>query len=167
MPGALGTLMVLLAIFALNLLPIRYTAVMLLVGAMVLLILEAKVGGHGALAIAGIACLAFGMLTLVAAPIPQMRVSPWVALSVSVAFGGITWFLVRLVVRARRRKTRLGVDALVGATATAMEDLALQGHVLVEGEIWRAEASAPVTAGAAVRVTGHEQMLLRVEPEKQ
>lgn len=166
-PGALGTLMVLLAIFALNLLPIRYTAVLLLVGAMVLLILEAKVGGHGALAIAGIACLAFGMLTLVAAPIPQMRVSPWVALSVSVAFGGITWFLVRLVVRARRRKTRLGVDALVGATATAMEDLALQGHVLVEGEIWRAEASAPVTAGAAVRVTGHEQMLLRVEPEKQ
>ena len=89
-PGALGTLMVLLAIFALDLLPIRYTAVLLLVAAMVLLILEAKVGGHGALAIAGILCLTFGTLTLVAAPVPEMGVSPLVAISVSVAFGGIT-----------------------------------------------------------------------------
>ncbi len=75
-PGALGTLMVLLAIFALNLLPIRYTAVLLLVAAMVLLLLEAKFGGHGALAIAGIVCLTFGMLTLVAAPVPEMGDQP-------------------------------------------------------------------------------------------
>ena len=164
-PGALGTLMVLLAIFALDLLPIRYTAVLLLVAAMVLLILEAKVGGHGALAIAGIVCLTFGTLTLVAAPVPEMNVSPWVAIAVSAAFGAITVFLVRLAVRARRRKARTGADAMVGATATAMEALAPQGHVLVEGEIWQAVASAPVAAGAALRVVGHEQMLLEVEPE--
>jgi membrane-bound serine protease (ClpP class) len=164
-PGALGTLMVLLAIFALDLLPIRYTAVLLLVAAMVLLILEAKVGGHGALAIAGIVCLTFGTLTLVAAPVPEMNVSPWVAIAVSAAFGAITVFLVRLAVRARRRKARMGADAMVGAAATAMEALAPQGHVLVEGEIWQAVASAPVAAGAALRVVGHEQMLLEVEPE--
>ena len=68
--------MVLLAIFALNLLPIRYTAVLLLVAALVLLVLEAKFGGHGALAIAGIVCLTFGMLTLVAAPVPEMAHQP-------------------------------------------------------------------------------------------
>jgi len=164
-PGALGTLMVLLAVFALDLLPIRYTAVLLLVAAMVLLILEAKVGGHGALAIAGIVCLTFGTLTLVAAPVPEMNVSPWVAIGVSAAFGSITVFLVRLVVRARKRKARIGADAMVGSTATAMEALAPQGHVLVEGEIWRAVASAPVAAGAALRVVGHDQMLLQVEPE--
>ncbi len=107
-PGALGTLMVLLAIFALNLLPIRYTAVLLLVAALVLLVLEAKFGGHGALAIAGIVCLTFGTLTLVAAPVPELAVSPWVAIAVSAAFGGITVFLVRLAVRARRMKSRLG-----------------------------------------------------------
>ena len=165
-PGALGTLMVLLAIFALNLLPIRYTAVLLLVAAAALLILEAKVGGHGALALAGIVCLTFGTLTLVAAPVPQMNVNPLVAISLSVAFGVITVFLVRLAVRARHRKARLGVDAMVGATATAMEPLTPEGHVLVEGEIWRAVASAPVDAGAALRVVGHEEYLLRVEPEK-
>jgi membrane-bound serine protease (ClpP class) len=164
-PGALGTLMVLLAVFALDLLPIRYTAVLLLVAAMVLLILEAKFGGHGALAIAGIVCLTFGCLTLVAAPVPEMAISPWVAIGVSAAFGSITVFLVRLVVRARMRKARIGADAMVGSTATAMEALSPQGHVLVEGEIWQAVASAPVAAGTALRVVGHDQMLLRVEPE--
>jgi len=163
-PGALGTLMVLLAVFALNLLPIRYTAVMLLVAAMVLLLLEAKFGGHGALAIAGIVCLMFGMLTLVAAPVPEMGIRPVVAIAVSVAFGVITVILVRLAMRARRRKSRLGADAMVGSPATAMETLDPQGHVLVEGEIWQAVARSPVAKGAALRVTGHDHLLLRVEP---
>ena len=164
-PGALGTLMVLLAIFGLNLLPIRYTAVLLLVAALGLLVLEAKVGGHGALAVAGIVCLAFGMLTLVAAPVPELGVSPWTAVSVSLAFGVITVFLIRLAIRARKMKSRLGVDALVGSAAQAMEPLAPEGHVLVEGEIWQAIASEPVAKGAALRVVGHDQYLLRVEPE--
>ncbi len=131
---------------------------------MVLLLLEAKFGAHGALAIAGIVCLTFGMLTLVAAPVPEMGVSPLVAISVSAAFGAITVFLVRLVVRARQRKARIGADAMVGCPATAMEALGPQGHVLVEGEIWRAVASAPVPAGTALRVVGHDQLLLQVEP---
>ncbi|HUD12688.1 MAG TPA: nodulation protein NfeD [Terracidiphilus sp.] len=165
-PGALGTLMVLLAIFGLNLLPIRYTAVLLLVAALALLVLEAKVGGHGALAIAGIVCLAFGMLTLVAAPVPELRVSPLIAIAVSAAFGAITVFLLRLAIRARRMKSRLGVDAMVGSPAKAMEPLSPEGHVLVEGEIWRAVASEPIAAGAALRVVGHDHYLLRVEPAK-
>jgi membrane-bound serine protease (ClpP class) len=161
-PGALGTLMVLLAIFALNLLPIRYTAVLLLMAALILLLLEAKFGGHGVLAIAGIVCLTFGTLTLVAAPVPEMGVTPWVAFAVSAGFGGITVFLVRLAVRARRRKALTGADAMVGCKAIAMEPLAPEGHVLVEGEIWRAVSGDAVPKGANLRVVSHEQMLLRV-----
>jgi len=163
-PGALGTLMVLLAIFGLNLLPIRFTSVLLLVAALVLLLLEAKFGGHGALAIAGIVCLAFGTLTLVAAPVPEMAVSPWVALAVSAAFGAITFLLVGLVVRSSRIKSKLGPSALVGSSARAMEPLTPEGHVLVEGEIWRAVSTVPVPAGAALRVAGLDNYLLRVEP---
>jgi membrane-bound serine protease (ClpP class) len=173
-PGALGTLMLLLAIFALDLLPIRFTSVLLLIAALVLILLEAKFGGHGALAIAGIVCLTFGTLTLVAAPIPEMAISPWVAFAVSAAFGAITVFLVRLAVRARRTKSRLGPSALVGRLASAMEPLnpegygpkghGSEGHVLVEGEIWQAVASEPVPAGAALRVVGLENYLLHVEP---
>jgi len=163
-PGALGTLMVLLAIFGLNLLPIRYTAVLLLMAALVLLLLEAKFGGHGVLAIAGIVCLTFGTLTLVAAPVPEMGINPAVAFGVSAGFGLITVLLMRLAMRSRRMKTQLGVDALVGRRATAMEPLTPEGHVLVEGEIWRAVASEPVAAGSPLRVMGHEQYLLRVAP---
>ena len=165
-PGALGTLMVLLAIFGLDLLPIRYTAVLLLVAALALLLLEAKFGGHGVLAIAGIVCLTFGTLTLVAAPVPEMGISPMVAFSVSAAFGIITFFLIRLAVRARRMKSRLGVDALIGRSAKSMEPLAPEGHVLVEGEIWQAIATEPVAAGVLLRVVGHEQYLLRVAPSE-
>jgi membrane-bound serine protease (ClpP class) len=163
-PGALGTLMVLLAIFGLNLLPIRYTAVLLLAAAMVFLLLEAKFGGHGALAIAGIVCLTFGTLTLVAAPVPEMAVSPWVALAVSAAFGSITVFLVRLAIRARRLKALVGPSALVGRRALAMEPLAPRGRVLVEGEIWNAVSTEPVPAGASLLIVGSEQYLLHVEP---
>jgi len=164
-PGALGTLMVLLAVFALNLLPIRFTAVLLLVAALVLLLLEAKFGAHGVLAVAGIICLTFGTLTLVAAPVPEMRITPWVALAVSAGFGGITVFLVRLAVRARSRKALLGADAMVGCRAVAMEPLTPEGHVLVEGEIWRAVAPEPVAKGASLRVVSHEDNLLRVSAE--
>ncbi len=161
-PGALGTLMVLLGIFGLNLLPIRYTAVMLLLAALVLLVLEAKFGGHGALAIAGIVCLTLGTLTLVAAPVPELAVSPWVAIGVGAGFGGITVFLVRLAVRARRAKKMLGMDALIGRPASAMEALEPVGHVLVEGEIWQAVADTPVPAGSALRVTGRDEYRLHV-----
>jgi membrane-bound serine protease (ClpP class) len=163
-PGALGTLMVLLAIFGLNLLPIRYTAVLLLAAALALLLLEAKFGGHGVLAGAGIICLAFGLLTLVAAPIPELAVLPSVAIAIAVAFGAITAFLVRLAVRARRNKVRLGAEALVGCLATVMEPLAPEGHVLVEGEIWQAVAAEPIPAGAHVRVLAAEELRLRVAP---
>ena len=164
-PGALGTLMVLLAVFALNLLPIRYTAVMLLLAALALLLLEAKFGGHGVLATAGILCLAFGMLTLVAAPVPEMAVTPWVAIAVSVGFGVITVFLVRLAVRARRMKALIGPDALVGAHATALETLAPEGHILVAGEIWQAVSEAPIEKGTGLRVVSHEHNKLRVVPD--
>lgn len=163
-PGALGTLMVLLGVFALDLLPIRFTAVMLLLAAFALMLLEAKFGGHGVLAITGIVCLTFGTLTLVAAPIPELRINPWVAVGVSLGFGSITVFLVRLALKARRLKVRIGAEALVGSEASAMEPLSPEGHVLVEGEIWRAVASEPVPQGTKLRVTGHEQYLLRVAP---
>ncbi len=72
--------------------------------------------------------------------------------------------LVRLAVRARRRKARLGADALIGSPAIGHGAAAPEGHVLVEGEIWRAVSTEPVPKGATLRVVGHEQYLLRVVP---
>ncbi len=162
-PGTLGTIMVLLAVFSLNLLPVRYTSVMLLVAAFVLLILEAKFATHGVLAAAGIISLVVGALTLVDGPIPELRVHMATALSAGLAFGLITVFLLRLALRARRSKFRMGGDAMIGLIAVVARPLAPVGQVLVNGEIWAAESSVPAAEGERVRVRGLRDLTLLVE----
>jgi membrane-bound serine protease (ClpP class) len=163
-PGALGTLMVLVALFALNLLPIHYTSLALIICAIVLMVLEAKFPSHGVLAAVGTVILVLGLLTLVAGPIPQMRVQLATAVSAGLAFGGITSVLVWLAARARRNKVMIGPEALVGATGVAQQALEPKGQILVHGEIWLAESAAPVAAGQPVRVRAVEGLTLLVEP---
>jgi membrane-bound serine protease (ClpP class) len=162
-PGALGTLLVLLALFALNLLPVRYTSLMLLLAAFALMILEAKFTSHGVLAAAGIVCLVFGTLTLVAGPIPELRVSIATAVGTGIAFGAITTFLVRIAFRARRNKVLTGPEALVGSIAIAQQPLDPRGQVMVHGELWFAESPAPVSPGEHVRVRAVRNLTLLVE----
>jgi membrane-bound serine protease (ClpP class) len=162
-PGTLGTILVLLAIFALNLLPVRYTSVMLLAAAFVLLILEAKFATHGVLAAAGILSLVIGALTLVDAPIPELRVHLATALSTGLAFGLITVFLLRLALKARRSKSRMGGDAMIGLIAVVTQPLAPSGQVMVNGELWQAESATPAATGEHVRVRGLRDLTLLVE----
>lgn len=166
-PGALGGLMVLLALFSLNLLPIRYTSLALIIAALILMVLEAKFPSHGILALTGTAALILGTLTLVAGPIPQMRVQLATAISVGLAFGLITTLLVRLAWRAQRGKSLLGPAALVGAEGIAQQTLAPQGQILVHGELWLAESVSPVAAGESVRVVNVQGLTLLVEPVHQ
>jgi membrane-bound serine protease (ClpP class) len=162
-PGALGTLLVLTSLFSLNLLPVRYTAIMLIVGAFVLLVLEAKFASHGVLAGAGIVSLVFGLLTLVDGPIPELRVHPATAIAAGTAFGIITLVVVRLAVRARRNKSLVGVDALIGLTAVAQQPLSPSGQVLVHGELWQAESPIPVAPGETVQVRAVRNLTLLVD----
>jgi membrane-bound serine protease (ClpP class) len=162
-PGALGTLLVCISLFSLNLLPVRYTAVMLLIGALVLLLLEAKFSSHGVLASAGTLCLVFGLLTLVDGPIPELRVHAATALAAGIAFGLITVFLVRIALRARHNKSLTGVDALIGLTAIAQQPLSPSGQVLIHGELWQAESPTPVAPGERVQVRAARNLTLLVE----
>jgi membrane-bound serine protease (ClpP class) len=168
-PGALGTLLVVLALFALNLLPVRYTSLMLLAAAFVLLLLEAKFASHGVLATVGIVCLVFGTLTLVAGPIPEMRVSIATAVATGIAFGAVTTFLVRIAIRARRNKVLTGPDALIGSIAVAQQPLEPRGQVMVHGELWFAESPESVAPGERVRVRSVRNLTLLVEriPDRQ
>jgi len=162
-PGTLGTILVLLALFGLNLLPVRYTSVMLLLAAFALLILEAHFASHGVLAAAGILCLVIGALTLVDGPIPELRVHLATALSAGLAFGLITVFLLRLALRARRSKVRMGADAMIGQIAVVTLPLAPRGQVMVNGELWQAESATPAALGEQVRVRGLRDLTLLVE----
>ena len=167
-PGALGTLLLLTALFALNMLPVRYTAVMLLIAAFTLLILEAKFPSHGVLASAGILALVFGTLTLVEGPIPEMRVHISTAVACGVAFGLITVFLVRITIRARRNKVITGPQALIGDIGIAQQPLVPRGQVLIHGELWQAESAHPAAPGDQVRVRSVNGLTLLVDriPEK-
>jgi membrane-bound serine protease (ClpP class) len=162
-PGALGTLLLLIALFALNLLPVNYTSVMLLIAAFVLLLLEAKFPSHGILASAGIVALVFGTLTLVDGPIPELRVRWTTAIACGIAFGLITVFLVRIAVRARLNKVMTGPQALIGADGVAQQPLTPRGQILVHGELWLAESNSPISPGDPVRVRAVRGLTLLVE----
>lgn len=162
-PGALGTLLVLISLFALNLLPLEYTAVGFLIAALVLFVLDIKFVTHGLLGLAGIACLVFGLLTLVNGPIPEMRVHLGTALGTGIGFGLITIFLTTIAVRARRNKVQTGNEALLGSLAIAQTALNPDGQVLVRGELWQAHADSIVAVGETVRIRTRNGLLLQVE----
>ena len=166
-PGALGTLLLLLGIFGLNLLPVRHTAVLLLAFAIVLVVLEAKFASHGVLAFAGVLCLVFGLATLVDGPTPETRVHLGTALGAGIGFGAISFWLAWVAVRARRNKRLLGPHAMVGKIAVALTPLAPTGQVEVRGEIWQASVAAgagDVAAGTQVVVRGVDGLTLTVAP---
>ncbi len=162
-PGTVGVVFILLAVFALNLLPVRFAALVLIAGAFVLFALEAKFATHGVLTIGGIALLVIGGLLLVDAPIPEMRVRLVTALAVSIPLGIISAFLMSIAVRARRNKIVTGKQGLLGEIGTAETPLAPKGKVLIHGEIWDATASGDVAAGERVIVNAVDGLTLRVD----
>ncbi len=165
-PGALGTLLVLISLFALNLLPLEYTAVGFLVAAFVLFVLDIKFATHGILGLVAIGCLVFGLLTLVDGPIPEMRVRLGTALGAGFGFGVITIFLTTIALRARRNKVQTGNEALLGTRAIAQTALNPNGHVLVRGELWQAHAAHPIAAGETVLIRDRNGLLLEVESDQ-
>jgi len=165
-PGVVGFIFVLLAVFAFNILPTRHAALILIVAAFVMFILDAKFATHGALTVGGIALMILGALLLVDAPIPEMRVRLVTALAVSVPMGLITAFLVGLVIKARRNKVVTGSQGLIGEIGTAHSGLHPEGKVFVHGELWDAVSSTDVAPGERVRVKRVDGLRLSVEPMK-
>jgi membrane-bound serine protease (ClpP class) len=152
LPGVVGLIAILLAVFALNLLPTRYAAFALILVAFLLFALEAKFTSYGILGIGGVVCMVFGALLLVDGPIPEMRVNLITALVVSVPIGVIAVFLMTLVLRAHRNRVTTGTEAMVGEIGVARTPLDPNGKVFVHGELWNATASAPISEGSRVRV---------------
>ncbi|HWZ75624.1 MAG TPA: nodulation protein NfeD [Candidatus Sulfotelmatobacter sp.] len=163
-PGTVGAVFILVAAFALNLLPTRFAALGLILGAFVLFAAEAKFVSHGVLTVGGIVLLTLGGLLLVDAPIPEMRVHLATALAVSVPLGIITAFLMGIALKARRNKVVTGEQGLVGETGVAQTALSPQGKVFVHGELWDAIAPSPVPIGQLVVVRRIDGLTLQVEP---
>ena len=162
-PGVVGMISILLAVFALNLLPTRFAAVALLIAAFVLFALEAKFGTHGVLGIGGVVCLVLGGLFLVDGPIPEMRVHLLTALAVGVPVGAIAVFLATIVVKARKVHVTTGTEGMVGEVGVARTELEPEGKVFVHGELWNATALVPIAAGSRVRIARVDGLRVIVE----
>jgi membrane-bound serine protease (ClpP class) len=163
-PGTVGVVFILIAAFALNLLPVRFAAIAMIIGAFALFAAEAKFASHGVLTTGGIVLLTLGGLFLVDAPIPEMRVHLATALAVSIPLGIITAFLMSIAVRARRNKVVTGEQGLIGEIGIAQTTLAPAGKVFVHGELWDAVSTVPVPAGGRIVVRQVDGLTLRVEP---
>ena len=163
-PGTVGVICILLAAFAMNLLPVRFAAVALILLAFVFFALEAKFATHGALGIAGVATMVFGGLLLVDAPIPEMRVHLWVALAVSVPLGAITVFLMNIALKARANKIVTGEQGMIGEVGITQTALAPTGKVAVHGELWDAVASVEIGVGQRIVVRKVDGLRLLVDP---
>ena len=162
-PGVVGVVFILLALFALNLLPTRYASLTLILGAFVLFVLEAKFATHGILGIGGIVLLTLGGLLLVDGPIPELRVHLWASLAISIPLGLITIFLMSIAIKARQNKVVTGAQGLLGAIGEARTEIDPEGKVFVMGELWNAHAPTRVRMGEQVVIRKVDGLELEVE----
>lgn len=163
-PGTVGVVFILLAVFALNLLPTRFAAVVLILASFILFALEAKFATHGVLAIGGIVTMVLGALLLVDAPIPEMRVHLLTALAVSIPLAIITVFLMSIALKARANKVVTGSQGLVGEVGIAQTPLSPEGKVFIHGELWDAVSSTNIPAGQTVVVRQVDGLRIQVDP---
>jgi len=165
-PGVVGGICMVLALYAMHILPVNLAGVFLILLALALFILEAKFTSHGVLAAGGIVSMLLGAMFLIRSPLTAGGVSLGVALSVTLPFAALTVFLMRLVLRSRSWKNQTGPEEMIGAQGTVVTPLpgGAEGMIRVRGELWRAISNQPVPEGKPVRVVRMDGLKLYVEP---
>jgi membrane-bound serine protease (ClpP class) len=164
-PGVVGGICMLLALYAMQILPINVAGVLLIFLGLGLFILEAKFTSHGVLLLGGIVSMLLGAMFLVRSPLTPAGVSFGVAVAAVVPFAFLSVFLMRLVLKSRSWKTATGKEELLGEEGVVTAELAGgEGMIRVHGELWRASSRQNVQVGAKVRVLRVDGLKLDVEP---
>lgn len=163
-PGIIGGIAIILAAYALQLLPVNWAGLALMALALVLFLLEIKVPSHGALTIGGVVALTLGSLMLFDSPDPLLRVSLKVIIPAVLVTSGFFIFLVGKTAQAHRARVTTGREGLVGAEGIVREWADGQGTILLRGELWKAESLSALESGQEVTVTETEGLTLTVTP---
>jgi membrane-bound serine protease (ClpP class) len=166
LPGVAGAVSLVLALFAMHLLPVSLTGLLLVGLALVLFALEAYITSHGVLAAGGVIAMLIGALMLIRSPLTGAGVGLGVALGATLPFAAIIIVLMRLVLRSRQWAPQTGVEQLVQEIGEVTEPVTVAGAglVFVRGELWRAVAPQPIDKGARVRIVRIDGLTLHVEP---
>lgn len=166
LPGVVGAICLLLALYAFQVLPVNYAGLALIILGLVLMIAEVFVPSFGVLGIGGIVAFVAGSIIMMDTDVPGFGIPVALIGSIALAGGtavlGIVWFAVK----ARRRPIVSGREDMIGARAVALADFQGRGQVRVHGELWSAHSTAPIRRGQALRITDLHGLVLEVEPEE-
>jgi membrane-bound serine protease (ClpP class) len=162
-PGLVGAISLLVALYALALLPINYAGAALVLFGIALMVAEAHIGAFGALGVGGIAAFVIGALMMFPSRAPGFELSGGVVIGAAIGSAALLLLVLTVLLRSRRRPVVTGSEALIGAEGEAIAWQSGEGRVRVKGEIWLARSAAPLAAGSRVKIVGRDGLVLQVE----
>lgn len=166
-PGVVGGICLLLALFALQVMPISYAGLALMILGIVLMISEAFIPSFGALGLGGLVAFVIGSVMLIDTDVPGYGI-PWTLIvPVAAACALLSFFVAGMAIRARARPVVTGAEEMIGARGEVIDDFEREGWARIHGEQWRVQSAVPLKRGSRVRVRARHDLLLEVEPEKE
>jgi membrane-bound serine protease (ClpP class) len=167
-PGVLGAIFIILALFSFQLLPTNYAGLALIILGITLFGAEILIPGFGLPTLGGLVCMVLGSLLLFNSPHEWMRVSSTLILSLTLSTAVITLVLVRAVVSSHRKKIKGGREGLIGETGQAETEIrpGQEGKVFVHGELWNAVSNQKIAAGDKVKIVNLDGMTLEVQKKE-
>jgi membrane-bound serine protease (ClpP class) len=164
-PGLVGTISLLMALYALNLLPINLAGVALVVLGIGLMVAEAHIGALGVIGVGGVVAFIIGAIMMFPSGVPGFRLSPVVLTVMAVVTAGLLLLVLALLLRSRRVRVITGEQELIGAEGEALSWQDDKGRIRVRGEIWAARAVGPLRPGTRVKIVARDGLVLIVEPK--
>ena len=164
-PAVTGVICLLLGAYGLQMLPINYAGLALIVVGIGLMVAEVLTPTYGVLGVGGVAAFVFGSVMLMDSDIPGYQLPIPIIAGFAIATGGVAFFVVGSAIQARRQKVVTGVESMIGAEALVLDDFDGRGSVRAFGEVWGASSAVPLQKNTKVRVTHVDGLTLTVEPE--
>ena len=162
-PGVVGAICLLVALFAFQVLPVNYAGLALILLGVALMVAEAFVPSFGALGLGGVAAFVIGSIMLFDTDIPGLALARPLIGAFALLSAGLFVLVIGMALKARHRPVVSGAEEMLGAHGEVIDE---HGLVRVHSELWQAQSDVPLHAGDKVRVTGRAGLTLRVEPER-
>ncbi len=164
LPGVIGAISLILALYAVQVLPVNYAGLALIILGIAFMAGELFMPSFGALGIGGLIAFVFGSIILFETEGTGYEISIWLIGATAVTTAVLMMFALGLVLRSHRRKVVTGAEEMIGSQGRALEDFDDEGRVFVHGETWRCRTRRPVRAGDNIRVISRHGLMLEVEP---
>ncbi|TAN08103.1 MAG: nodulation protein NfeD [Rhodanobacteraceae bacterium] len=164
LPGVVGAICLLLALYAFQLLPVNYAGLALIFLGVILIVSEAFVPAYGVLGTGGVISFVMGSVILMHTGVPGFGIAVPVVIGIALAAAGVLAGIVWLALRSHRQRVVSGREEMVGNLAEVVADFNGRGMVHLHGERWQADSSVPLRRGQQVTVTGMHGLILSVEP---